>query len=231
VNENQRAILKNMTLLYVEDHEKTTAEAQKIFLKLFKKVLVASNGKEALDIYENNHIDMIITDIDMPQMDGITLIEKIRETNNKISVIILTAYADRDLLLKATNLQIDGYLIKPMNLDKVISALTNALKRVDVYPTFKIQDTIEYDLHNKQLFHNNEAITLGAKENQFLYYLIKNQNKIITKEELMDSVWTHEYPSDSAFKNIIYSLRKKIGKDVIENVAGVGWRISLTSKL
>ncbi len=226
MDENQKAILRSMTLLYIEDHTKTTNDIEKIFSTFFRKILVASNGKEALEIYQNNHIDIIITDINMPKMDGLTMIETIRKTNKKISIIILTAYADRDLLFKATNLQIDGYLTKPINFTKIISALENALARMEVFPLIQLSQNLQYDLHSMQLLYDGELVLLGQKENQFIAYLLKNKNKIITKEELMANVWTHEYPSESAFKNLIYSIRKKLGKEAIENIQGIGWKIN-----
>lgn len=226
MDENQKALLKNMNLLYIEDHEKTTKDIEKIFSIFFRNIYVSSNGEDALKMYEENHIDIIITDINMPKMDGIEFIETIRKSNKKISIIILTAYADRDLLLKATNLQIDGYLTKPINFPKIMSALDNALSRMEIFPNIKLSDELEYDLQSMQLIQNGEKIALGMKENQFLVYLLKNKNKRITKEELMSNVWENDFPSESAFKNLVYNLRKKVGKEIVENIHGSGWKIN-----
>lgn len=227
MGEDKKLLLKNMTLLYVEDHAKTITDVEKIFSVFFGKTLIATNGKEALEVLDKNKVDIIITDINMPNMDGITMVEQIRKVNKKISIIILTAYADRDLLLKATNLQIDGYLTKPINFTKIIDSLNNALDRIDFIPTIKFGDNFIYNLNTMELFADNISIVLGAKENQFLAYLLKNKNKVISKEELMDNVWLNDYPSDSAFKNLIYNIRKKIGKDIIENIPGSGWKITI----
>ena len=227
MDENQKELLKNLNLLYIEDHEKTTKDIEKIFSIFFRNIYVSSDGKDALKKYEDNHIDIIITDINMPKMDGLEFIETIRKTNKKISIIILTAYADRDLLLKATNLQIDGYLIKPINFPKIMSALDNALNRMEIFPNIKLNKDLEYDLQSMQLLQNGEKIILGMKENQLLAYLLRNKNKRITKEQLMSNVWENDFPSDSAFKNLIYNLRKKIGKELIENIHGSGWKISI----
>lgn len=110
--------LKNLTILYVEDDDIIRTEFTEALNRIFGKVMPAINGSEALSIYQEfsgKNIDLIISDVDMPVMNGLTLLEKIRENDNKIPFIFTTAHSEVDFLLKAISLNISEYLIKPIN--------------------------------------------------------------------------------------------------------------------
>lgn len=223
--EKHKLALKNMNLLFIDDDERTICEAQDVFFMYFNDVFIAKDGISALNIYNENNIDFIITDIVIPKIEGIELIEQIRKINRKIPIIILSAYSDKELLLKAANLQIDGYIVKPISFKKLTASFDNALQRIQALSIIHINNELHYNLNTMQLFKNQELLTLGMKENQFLGYLIINNDRMVSKNELMVNVWKYDYPTDSAFKNLIYNIRKKVGKDVIENVHGIGWKI------
>lgn len=109
--------LKNLNLLYVEDNKNTVDTVQTVFGSIFNKLFIAHDGKEGLKYFEENHIDIIITDISMPNLNGIEMCKQIRKKSKKVSIIFLTAFSDRETLLDTINLQIDGYLVKPINFE------------------------------------------------------------------------------------------------------------------
>lgn len=226
MTENLRHILKKLNLLYVEDNKKLLLEVKNVFGPIFLNIFTAPNGEKALEILENEKIDLIITDLQMPKIGGIELIKEIRTKDKNISIIILTAHADKDLLLEASNLQIDGYLTKPINLDKISNALTNAVERSNYSIKYTFKDGTIYDATTKSVYKENELpLELGNKESLLLDLLLKNSNKITTKDEIYYTVWDMQNKTESALKNLLLNLRTKIGKDNIVNYPGKGWKL------
>ncbi|WP_281951213.1 GGDEF domain-containing response regulator [Nitrosophilus kaiyonis] len=118
---------KNLTFLFVEDEESIRENIYEILSPLFKKIYLAKDGKEGLEIYENHQeIDLIITDIMMPNLDGISMVEKIREINKEIPIIYVTAFSESDLLLKTIKQKISGYILKPIDIEELLEAISRA---------------------------------------------------------------------------------------------------------
>jgi two-component system response regulator VanR len=229
MNKNELLLLKNFSLLFVEDNEKILKEVTNIFGNMFSSVYTAKDGVEALDIFNENKIDIIITDINMPNMNGINFMKKVRKIDKKTAIIVLTAYSDKDILLEVANLQIDGYIIKPINSSKIFSALSNAMQRIDSQLIYNFQNGLKYDINTKTVFNssNKESLILGKKEAKLLELLIHNSHRVVSKEEIILNIWEIEDITASALKNLLMNLRTKVGKDTIKNFAGQGWKINL----
>ncbi len=118
--------LKELTILYVEDDIDISEEIIDILQLKVKKVLSASNGEEALTIYKNEKVDIIITDIQMPIMDGLTMIQHIREVDEEIPVIITSAFNETSFLKQAIDLHVDKYIAKPIDIGQLLSVLNRA---------------------------------------------------------------------------------------------------------
>ena len=227
MNEDERLILKNLALLYVEDNKRLISEINQTFDMIFSNVYTAYDGIEALEILDNHKVDIIITDLNMPNMNGIEFIKEVRQKDKMISIIVLTAHADKDLLLEASNLQIDGYLTKPMNFNKIFQALSNALQRIPTSSYYVLENGATYNTSAKIIKKDNEFIKLGKKESKLLDLLILNSSKITTKEEIIYNIWDLDDVTDSALKNLLSNLRSKIGKENILNYHNHGWEIKL----
>jgi len=118
--------LKNLTILLVEDELDSSNELLYTLKPLFKKVIVATNGLEGKELFFQYLPDLILTDIRMPILDGLTMIEEIHKDFPNIPVIILTAYNEIPYLFKSMELKIDDYILKPVNLQDLIEALKKA---------------------------------------------------------------------------------------------------------
>ncbi|MBN2783054.1 MAG: response regulator [Campylobacterales bacterium] len=118
--------LKKLSLLYVEDEEDVMEEISEILELKVGKLYTATNGKEALEIYKNNTIDILVTDISMPIMDGMELISCIREENIDIPIVITTAFNEIEILKKAIDLSVDKYITKPIDLKQLFSVIKRA---------------------------------------------------------------------------------------------------------
>ena len=119
--------LKKLSLLFIEDKMTVQQKMNEMLSIFFGRVLIANNGEEALMLLQMNHIDLVLSDIEMPIMDGVTLVKTLRLLNNKVPFIMLSSFSDQDTLLDATNAGIDDYIVKPIQLDNLIQTFLKVL--------------------------------------------------------------------------------------------------------
>ena len=219
-------VFKNLNLLFVDDNIDVSAGAYQLLSGCFKTMYLASNVENALRFYREKNIDIIITDIKMPNNDGLSFVEQVRKDDCNIAVIILTAFTDTDCLLRAANLQIDAYITKPLNFTKLNTALDAALKRIEwKLRSIKIAENTFYHAPTKKLVVNGEDVSLGNKECLLLELLLFSKNRIVHKSEIHDVVWNDQDMTDAALKNLLGELRRKLQFDVIKNQPARGWYI------
>jgi diguanylate cyclase (GGDEF)-like protein/PAS domain S-box-containing protein len=130
-------ILKSKTVLYVEDDDNTREEIAFFLEKFVKTLIVAKNGQEGLDLYKKNFPDLIITDIQMPIMNGIEMSREIKILNKNIPIIITTAFNETDYLLNAINSGVDKYILKPVNLKIMLNDITELLEEHEYKPIYQ----------------------------------------------------------------------------------------------
>ena len=216
MNESILNQLSKYTLLFVENEKGIRENFHEFFNLLFKKVYVAIDGVEALDSYNNNKPDLIITDIKMPNMNGIELVEEIRKVDAKVSIVIISAHTEVELLLSSIPLKLIEYVVKPLNQDKLfeifeIFLLNNKEKKEFIFNKEKNQIIINDTIHS-----------LSCKENIFLDKII-NGNKVVTYDEIEFDVWDGKPMSQNALRLFIKNLRKKLSIDFIKNIANQGY--------
>lgn len=221
-------IFKNLNLLFVDDNIDVSASAYQLLSSCFKVMYLASNVDNALKFYREKDIDLIITDIKMPNNDGLSLVKEVRKDDCHTAVIILTAFTDTDYLLRAANLQIDAYITKPLNFPKLNTALDAAIKRIEwKLQPIKLTEETFYHSPTKKLTVKGEEVSLGHKECLLLELLLFSKNRIVQKSEINDIVWSNQDMTDAALKNLLGELRRKLQCDVIKNQPARGWYIEL----
>ena len=159
-------LLKRLTLLYVEDDEIIRNELSQLLANFFSQVLVAKDGKEGLRTYLENqdNIDIVLTDINMPLYNGIDMVKKIRNINSKVSIIFATAYSDNEFLLEAIKLRIQEYIIKPIDIRKLLSFLNDIAS--NLYQEFLLkQQQDELSKYKEILDSNNIVIKTDTRLN------------------------------------------------------------------
>jgi len=217
-------LLKTKNILYVEDDltlQKNIVDTLKNF---FNTVLIASDGDEAYSIYiENqNRIDIIITDINMPNTDGITLVKYIREYNKDIPIIIISAYTNTDYLLDSIDLNILKYITKPFTTKKIISLLDKLLEVFKLKSKIVISPNTLLSINDNILLINKEEIKLTKKETTFLKLL--SENRVVSYDMMYEYMWDYDKaPSADAVKSFIRKIKKKVPKDMIKNQHNVGY--------
>ena len=118
---------KNLTLLYVEDEQYSREQTLGILELFFDKIIIAIDGQDALEKYNTHTIDFIITDINMPNINGLKFIEVVRDSNKYIPIVIVSAHSDTDFFLESIKLGVDGYLIKPIESEQFIYQISKNL--------------------------------------------------------------------------------------------------------
>jgi len=217
------------TLLFVEDEAFIRKIALSVLRPYFVEIFEANDGVEALEIYNNKRPDIIITDIEMPNMDGLTLCKTIRQKDKKTPIIITTAYTSTEYLLEAVSLQLIKYLVKPIEEEPLFEALRACYEQIETQnPSIvNINKEYKFDLFNHTLIHNNEVIPLTDSQHKLLTILIKNQGRIVSYEEIEHFVWYDKVMSSNALRSLIRDVRKLVGKETIENISKFGYRIHL----
>ena len=114
---------QHLTVLYVEDEEDTRDQISQVLQIFFKEVFSEDNGLKALEVYKQRDVDLVMTDLTMPQMGGLEMVKKIREIDKNQHVIILTAHNSSENLMETIELQLDGFLLKPIKMDKMLELL------------------------------------------------------------------------------------------------------------
>jgi PAS domain S-box-containing protein len=159
--------LKSLNVLYVEDEPTTAKKFSSILRKIFNEVFYAPNGLEALDIFENNNINLIISDINMPILDGLELSKRVRQIDQNIPIILISARNESDTLLEAIDLNIDSYILKPISLDNFIEKIDGVSKKIEAKENQKILDqykqviddasiVIKFDIDGKITYINKQ---------------------------------------------------------------------------
>ena len=220
---------KNIKILYVEDDEIARENGVEYLQNFFETIYEASDAIVALQLYEKYKPDIIITDIQMPKLNGLEFVKKIRQKDKKTQIIIITAFCDKNYLLKAIELQLVKYLIKPVKEKEFEEALflcVNSLKE-DNSNIVKLENEIYFDTFNKNLVIKDELVKLRAKEILFLELLIKNKNRYVTYEEIENYVWSDSVMTKDALKTLVKNLKTKIPKDLILNLTNSGYKINV----
>ncbi|MCD4668023.1 MAG: response regulator, partial [Sulfurimonas sp.] len=148
---------KNMNLLFVEDDELVRENSIEIFSSLFKDVISAVNGEDGIEKFYENKIDIIISDINMPQSNGLDMLERIRDFDKDIPILILSAHSETDYFTKSIELNIDGYLLKPIQLEKLKESLYKIIQKMKFLKEFN--DNLNFLQQYQELTDSNMAVS------------------------------------------------------------------------
>ncbi|WP_457594585.1 response regulator transcription factor [Hydrogenimonas sp.] len=221
--------LHHYTLLYAEDEEKIRNSYADFLSSHLKEVYVAKEGAEALELYREHRPDILLSDILMPKIEGLDLVKTIRREDDLTRVIMMTAYSDREKLLKATELNITKYLIKPIRRDELLGALVTAVEQLEKRnpPHLLLADSFIFDKRAYILMHGKRPLPLSRNEALFLSILAEDTKRFFTLEKVSERFYL-DFDKDlsiDALKSLIKRLRKKIPSTLLENRFGIGYRL------
>ena len=229
---------KNVKVLVVDD-SKSFVEKTVDLLKRYRIfALSAFDGEEAYQVLkDNSDIKIVLTDYMMPKMNGLEFLEELRKDNFDMPFIFVTARDEPDKMLKAIQLDINNYVLKPINLQNLLSVIDKVVEKL--YKEYLILEKNSHIQLNKDLFWNknnrtlifeNEVIKLTKKELMFIEILMAEENMVHKIEDIICTLWNDEFLDKdyiSNLKNIISRLRNKVPSLIIENLYGMGYKINI----
>ena len=215
-------------ILLIEDDRPLNKAISVYFKKEKFYVLSSFSGQEALDIHFQNNLDLIILDINLPDLSGFDLIEQIKIINSNIPILILSACDLDSAILHGFNLGAEDYVTKPFNIEILHKKINVILKR-NTKNTFYKDDHLFFDKNTSKLVIDNKEIKLTPLEFKLLSLFLENQNQIILKETIIEKIWdsNENYVDEHTLLVNISRLRNKIEDDkhhYIKTVYGLGYR-------
>ena len=220
----------NMSILLAEDYKELHDSLIRTLTSLFKRVDGAYDGAQAIELYKKNSYDLVLSDISMPNIDGLELSKRIKEQNPQQNIIILSAHKDAEYLHQLINIGVRRFIQKPVSLEKLIEEFYTVCSTL--YSEQEIKNNIIlsknsiYKLHEKQIIVDNVVVNLTKYEEKLLSMLIDKRNQNISAEEVVNAFYLDGI--DISLENVrkqIYKLRKKLPQELIENIHGVGYKI------
>lgn len=212
------------------------AALNKLICKVLEKdghtVFSSKDGEDALSALASSHIDLIVTDIMMPKLDGYELVESIRSTDSNMPVLFVTAKGSFNDKLRGFNLGADDYMVKPIDINELILRVNALLRRSKIANEKKIfiGDTV-LDSDAFTVTSEGETITLPQKEFLLLFKLLSYPDRVFTRFEIMEEIWGYESESDEKTINVhISKLRNRYENNAdftIETVRGIGYKAVL----
>ena len=220
--------LKNHNILYVEDEPKIQANIAEYLSNYFANVLLASKGEEALAQYHMHRPDVILLDINLPDIDGLSIAKQIRENDQDIKIIMLTAYTEKEKLLKATELKLTKYLVKPVAPKVFKETLETLAQELSHNPSHyvKLGGNHIWSKEEAILRKDSMPIKLSEKEHRLLQLFVQYKGKAVTYEKITAIVWDDAFDrvvSIHSVKNQVSKLRKKLPPRSINSIYGEGY--------
>lgn len=225
-----------MRILLVEDEKMLSDMIAKGLRNTGYAVDTAYDGEDALFQYEVNDYDLIILDLNLPKVDGLDVLRKIRETDSEIKILILSARTKIGDRILGLDEGANDYLIKPFDFGELAARIRGLLRRkfVQAPPILDLND-LRVDTKAKKVMIADTVIVLTRKEYGILEYLLLHKSRVISAEELTEHVWDSEFdPFSNTFRYHIHSLKKKLsmvsGTEYIKTVYGQGYIMEETQK-
>ena len=225
--ENCKKLLKELTLLYVEDEKNIRELLNDVLSSDFKKFYAASNAEEGMEIFESKKPDIVITDIEMPGTNGLEFAKDIKKISKKTPVVLLTAYSEKERLFKAIDIGVNKYLVKPFTPDRLLEVLCEIAKDLmEESILVNLGEGYVFNTKKRELLNEKkEPVKLTKKELLFVELLVKNLGRVVTIDEIRSSVWQDDIFTEAALRALVKRVRQKSSKTLIKNFPGIGYKI------
>lgn len=220
--------LKHIKILYIHDegnHEDYGISE----LKSYCNNLIAVNDcLSGMKVYQEEKPQIVIYNVSLPKVTNEEFIQNIKKINDKVQVIITTDNLDTQKITNAIKFHLIKYLVYPFNANTMIDSIKECIRSIDSNTSnvLKLSDNLIYDKFNKTLLKDKTIVSLSKKEAMFFDALIMNKDRAISYEEFNHRIWGGDMTKD-ALRSIVKDLRKKIDKNIIKNVSGIGYRVNL----
>ncbi len=222
-----KAKISDISVLIAEDEEKLLDSMTEYLQLFFENVYRAKDGLEAYKIYQKQKPDIIIADIHMPHLDGLSMIKKIRVNDKQTRIIITTAHSQKEKLLQAIELHLVKYLIKPIQSDTLKDLLFEVVEELHQKSDYiYLNDGFYWDRAKKLLFDKEVEVELKEKERKVITLFCSKVNQTVSAIDIYNYIYEDDPQRDFssyAVTSLIKRVRSKLPLDIIENVYGVGY--------
>lgn len=222
--ENLLSQLQNYTVLCVEDEDGIRKRLVNTLKYYFSEVYEASNGDDGYDLYKEYKPSLIISDIEMPNKNGISMIEDIRKTDLDTIVIMITAYSTEEYLLELINLNINQYILKPVNSELLLNGIVKSFGN-KLINKIEFNEELYFDMQARELIYKEEIIPLRKRDKDFILLLYKNKNCVVSYDLIEENLWRDRSMSMSALKTFIKEFRQRVPVDLIINIPQEGYKL------
>ncbi len=231
---------KDLSLLLVEDYEPLRNDMEEMLTDLFKTVTVASDGREALKIYKEYYasndkgFDLLITDIQMPLMNGVELSEAVRDIRADQQIIVLSAYTDSNYLLRLINLGIAQFITKPIDQEELMNALCKVSKNINTIEVdpqniivVEMRENYTWDKEKLVLKQNNKSVELTRYELLLMQLFVQKVEQVCTNDDIMQIFYDNSIDiNEKSIRNLVFKLRKKLPDSTINSMYGLGYKFT-----
>ena len=216
--------LENLKVLFVEDEIAIRTNIKEAIGEEFAVFETACDGLQGLAKFKEMNPDIVITDISMPNLDGLKMTNEIRKISADVPIIILSAFSEKEKLFKAIDMSVCKYIVKPLDIDELLEVISDIANRFEKLQNVTLPMGYSYNLTKKELFFENRFISLTKKEQLFIDILVKNKETYTPNDELYKYVWDSK-TTGTTVRTFVQRLRNKTNKDLIVNVSGLGYKI------
>jgi DNA-binding response OmpR family regulator len=221
-----------MKILLVEDHTRLADVTKRALVQDGYVVDIAGDGQVALDMFDINEYDLVVLDVMLPQVDGLTVCRTIRKINVNVPIIMLTARDGLNDRIEGLDVGADDYLVKPFSFDELSARIRALLRRGQkADATILKVGSLELNPATKSVMVHDNVLNLTAKEFTLLHYFMRHNNRVISKNELLEHVWDMNYDGlSNVVETYVRYLRQKIklaggDNDSIETLRNLGYRL------
>ena len=220
--------LAHLNVLLVEDDTQLQGVLAGLLAPYVGQIYKAQNGQDGLESFSKNDIDVIITDINMTQMSGTTMAKRIRELDERVPIIFITAYDTDENLQNSLNIQNSNLLKKPFDKQQLLIMILMATKNgAKTSKRLNLGCGFSYDTQGRLLYKESETIVLTRTEQRLLHILAINKERVVSFDMIENFAWNGKVASFETIRNYINKLRTKTYTQLIKNVQGLGYKLSL----
>ena len=219
-----------MKILLLEDDVILNEIIEEFLLSLNYVVITAFDGNIAEELIYEESFDLLLFDVNIPNITGFELLKNIRQNNINIPIIFITSRHTADDVKIGFNSGCDDYIKKPFELSELQLRIENIkrLRQIDNHGQIKIDNDTFYNYEKKVIIRNNEEFNLSKIESKILEYFLKNKNKAISIDEISVNNWLYdEMPESTTIRTYIKNLRKKLNDETITTLKGIGYRFNI----
>lgn len=215
--------IKDLKVLLVEDEENITRLLKDAIGENFHSFIIAKDGLEGIALFKKRRPDVVITDIEMPNLSGLEMAKELKQLDPNITIIMISAFSEKEKFLSAIDVGISKYFMKPFEPDDILEYIEQIVPKIS-NKLIGFGDEFTFNKSSNSLYKNDKFIALSKKEILFLLLMFKQKDEVVDVATIKKTLWDEEV-SDERVRTFIRRFREKTSKDLILNITGIGYKI------